>query len=640
MPILHPRHSTVACLAFAVLMLVATEHAARAADGKPTVIRSAGNGPWSASTTWEGGKVPAELARVLIRQGHRVVYDVKSSLTIRAINVAGTLTFDPDRDTQLVVGLIVIQPGETYCESGFDCEAHVSKPDPAVEKPALEVGTPNRPIGAKHTAVIRLHYIYGMDRESCPGIVCCGGRMDIHGTPMPRTWVRLGATAKEGDREVRLSEEVPGWRVGDQVFLTSTQFRGPRSEPTEERTIKALDGTTLRLDEPLEHPHLGHGDYHAEVANLSRNVVVESANPESERGHVMYHRHSAGAISYAEFRHLGKKDVLGRYSLHYHLCGDTMRGSYVLGASIHDSQNRFLTIHGTNYLVVRDCVGYKSIGHGFFMEDATEVYNVLDRNLAAGVVAGNPLPKQVLAADSNGGSAFWWSNGRNTFTRNVAANNDNGFEMDHMAADRHKAPIFRVQQPDGSYAEEDLRGLPFVRFEGNEAHGSLWIGVRLTSTSFGSDGRFQSDGTPPYADKRRPFIVRDLRAWDTNGFESAVSPLWTEGMRIDRDQTNHEESASGKRYRAELLDDLPPTTVITHVSRSSGKAIVRGTTADNGVVRRVLVNGEEARSIGANFAEWEITLKDVPKGPLRLKAQAEDASKNVEPRPHTITVPE
>ena len=28
----------------------------------------------------------------------------------------------------------------------------------------------------------------------------------------------------------------------------------------------------------------------------------------------MYHRHSAGAISYAEFRHLGKKGVLGRYS--------------------------------------------------------------------------------------------------------------------------------------------------------------------------------------------------------------------------------------------------------------------------------------------------------------------------------------
>src|SRR5262249_29530135 len=39
------------------------------------------------------------------------------------------------------------------------------------------------------------------------------------------------------------------------------------------------------------------------------------------------------------------------------------------------------------------------------------------------------------------------------------------------------------------------------------------------------------------------------------------------------------------------VDDLPPTTVITHVRRpASGKVVVRGTTADNGAVKRVVVN--------------------------------------------------
>ena len=46
--------------------------------------------------------------------------------------------------------------------------------------------------------------------------------------------------------------------------------------------------------------------------------------------------------------------------------GDTMRGSQILGASIVDSHNRWVTIHGTEYLVVRDCVGFKSVGHGYF----------------------------------------------------------------------------------------------------------------------------------------------------------------------------------------------------------------------------------------------------------------------------------
>src|SRR5438552_11940194 len=120
----------------------------------------------------------------------------------------------------------------------------------------------------------------------------------------------------------------------------------PKGTTTEERIIRAIDGTRLTLSAPLEHEHLGTGLYRGEIANLSRNVIVESAEPKKERGHTMYHRHSAGSISYAEFRHLGKEGVLGRYSLHYHLVGDTMRGSSFVGASIWDTANAWLPIHG------------------------------------------------------------------------------------------------------------------------------------------------------------------------------------------------------------------------------------------------------------------------------------------------------
>src|SRR5262245_50386916 len=88
---------------------------ARAADLQP-VIRSGRSGPWSATATWEGGAVPGAGARVLVREGHRIVYDVKSETPIRAINIAGLLTFDPQRDTQLDVGLIKIQAGDQFSE--------------------------------------------------------------------------------------------------------------------------------------------------------------------------------------------------------------------------------------------------------------------------------------------------------------------------------------------------------------------------------------------------------------------------------------------------------------------------------------------------------------------------------------------
>jgi hypothetical protein len=93
----------------------------------------------------------------------------------------------------------------------------------------------------------------------------------------------------------------------------------------------------------------------------------------------------------------------------------------------------------------------------------------------------------------------------------------------------------------------------------------------------------------------------------------------------------HMKSAETKDVEfPELLspvDDLPPATIITSVS----KGVVRGTTVDNGTVKRVLVNGREAKATAPNYAEWEITLDDTKK----LEAWAEDAAGNVETNHHT-----
>ena len=44
--------------------------------------------------------------------------------------------------------------------------------------------------------------------------------------------------------------------------------------------------------------------------------------------------------------------------------------------SIHDANNRFITVHQTNDTVVRDVVGYNTFGHGFFIEDGVEENNL------------------------------------------------------------------------------------------------------------------------------------------------------------------------------------------------------------------------------------------------------------------------
>jgi hypothetical protein len=665
-------------IAAAAVLFISLQVPAVRGDEPAPLVKSARSGRWSDPATWEGGRAPGALMGVQVRSGHSVLYDVRSESPIRSIHVAGTLRFDPDCDTRLDVGLIKIQDGDDASESGFDCEGHAREPAPGQERAALEVGAPDHPIGRERSATIRLVPVSGLDLEDCPALVCCSGRMDLHGAAMRRTWVKLGATASPGAAKVVLAEPVADWRVGDRVIITSTHRQrvtdqgdvpSVREHPeTEERIISALAGDKLTLDAPLAFKHLGTGNYRGEVANLSRNVVVESAGTGSSRGHTMYHRHSVGSISYAEFRHLGKTGKLGKYSLHFHRVSDTMRGSSVIGASIWDSGNRWITIHGTNGLVVRDCVGYRSAGHGFFLEDGTEVDNILDGNLAVQACQAAPLPGQVFAFDRNEGAGFWWANSHNALIRNVAAECDQyGFRYEAPAGAGLDAGL-AVRRPDGKRATVDIRTLPFLRCEANEAHAQRRYGFNLG----GGPGNGASGGVGDVGpDSRHPFCIRNLRVWDANWAISPAAP----GVLIDGSDIAYCEfgvwrphydrhayrnlnvfqtawaffAETGTRPNPEVfpaplepIDDQPPFSVMTRISPvQGGGLLVRGVTVDDGAVREVRVNGRPVRPILPDYSQWEITIEldRQPKGPITLIAAAEDAAGNREQTPHRTTFP-
>jgi hypothetical protein len=337
-----------------------------------------------------------------------------------------------------------------------------------------------------------------------------------------------------------------------------------------------------------------------------------------------------------------------------------------------DTGNHWLTIHGTNYLVVRDCIGYQSKGHGFFCEDGSEVFNVLDRNLAVQAYTAKPLPKQVLPFDENDGSGFWWANSLNTFTRNTAAECDEYGYFFQAAKTDDFDPTLSVMQPDGSSKKVDIRTLPFIRFEDNESHCQRRHGFNLGGgSSLGTPnvdfGKPNVDGVGP--DEQHPFVIRNMRIWNAHWSFHPVSPsllvdhldihiadygVWRpvysrhayRGLTI----TETKEKEAVPRGTApkeadyprplEPVDDLPPVTIITHLRRTAGgKVLVRGTTADNGTVKKVLVNGQQAQALTANFAEWEAALENVAPGSLKVTAQAEDAAGNIEKQPHVVTLP-
>ena len=519
-----------------ILLLVTTFTAVLPAQREAVQfsVKSVADGDWTNQKIWQPQRLPKAGDRVLVSSRTSVRFDAKTTPVIRLIQVAGTLRFARDRSTELNVCLLKVQAGNKCTERGFACDFNSLKPNgepnaqPGKSLPTLEVGTQQNPIPAAHTARIRLHYLEGMDKKDAPALVCCSARMELHGSPLERPWVKLGATCQPGDAKVVVNENISDWRIGDEIIVTASKkvrnMGTYRDEEvgTEERIVKAIDGHSITLDKPLRLEHSGEGEFRSEVANLSRNVIVESADPDGVRGHTMYHRHSKGGISYARFAHLGKEGELGRYPIHFHLVGETMRGSAVLGAAVVDSHNRWVTIHGTQYLLVRDCVGYKSVGHGYFLENGSEVFNLLDRNLGVQAFNGPRLKDQELPFDPNDGAAFWWANGRNVLTRNIAVENAKyGFRYDCQKRSNFDSNL-RVLMPDGSRKIVDIRTLAISRFEKNESHSEGLYSVVLAGT----------EGVGP--DLRHPHLIRDLKIWQTHyAFRAQLPTMLAENIQID-----------------------------------------------------------------------------------------------------------
>jgi hypothetical protein len=695
-------------LASLVLLAGCFVSVAHAAD--PPLVRTKQSGNWSSPETWDGGKVPTTGDRVVIGADHSVLYDYDSRNVIRLVQVAGKLDFARDKNTRLEAGLILVTPSEVPSEEGFDCHADPVELTGGRTRPTLLIGQPGAPILRDFTATIRLHYVEGMDKLSCPAIVNCAGRLEIHGAPMQKTWVKLKRPAAIGTESVAVMEAVEDWKPGDNIIVTGTLMQRDRrgsaggfldNVQTEQRIVRSVGdrdftgGFPVRFDKPLLFNHYADGEFQGEVANLTRNVVIESADPDGVRGHTMYHQHSAGSVSYAEFRHLGKKNELGRYSLHFHLCGDTMRGSSVIGASIWDSHNRWITIHGTDAMVVRDCVGYKSIGHGYFLEDGSEINNILDHNLAAVVAPGNPLPKQVIPFDLNRGAGFWWANCQNSFTRNCAAEcAEYGYRFDcKKTADFD--PVRPIRQPDGSEVNQDTRIMPFVRFENNEAHSMRFFCLNLRGVVRPEGGGLNlydqnvtlaKEAAEAMPDPRHPFWIRDFKAWEANwsvhlgttgvfidglnSFRNDVA-IWrsimdrsgyrrmvSKEMRVNDihnplslgmieeqvselsdPQTGGRERRGGSfRGISSFSDDMPPTTVITRAIRTGNMVYVQGSVADTSDIKYVKVNDRPARSLRDSFAEWEIALEAPADQPFSLSAMSEDVGGHIEQAPHVVAL--
>ncbi|PCJ24005.1 MAG: hypothetical protein COA94_07750 [Rickettsiales bacterium] len=126
-----------------------------------------------------------------------------------------------------------------------------------------------------------------------------------------------------------------------------------------------------------------------------------------------------------EFQYVGQAYQIGRYPLHFNKIGNA-RESIVSGCSIHNSYNRIVGIQGTNNLLIKDNVSFRTKGHGYYFANGDETNNTFNNNLALIVERSWSL----LNTDKIP-STFWIRHPMNHFIGNSAGGSDgNGFWYD------------------------------------------------------------------------------------------------------------------------------------------------------------------------------------------------------------------
>ncbi len=508
---------------------------------EPTIV-SIADGPWSDPSSWNLDRIPTTDDVVSVQHALSYSTTVSPDLAVVAIQEGGTLTFSTTQDTEMLVGTLIVEPEGT-----------------------LTVGTVAQPVQADVTARIVIAdrpFDLDLDPTQIGNGLIGLGTVHMHGAEMDSTFVRMAAEPSIGDTTLRLAEPVSGWQVGDRLFLPDSRqliggsIRATTAGPSYEGQFEVVtlsgispDGRTLTLSAPLRFDHPGARDadgvlrFLPHVANLSRNVMVESENGLGTRGHTVFMGRADVDLRYVQFNLLGRTTLgliddtrfdrdgevthigtnqSGRYPLQFRdlLGPETPQANGFQYTSVGNSitcslpEHEFkwgLVIHESHYGLVQDNVVHNWGGAGLVAEEGSETANVIEGNFV-GRIFGNGRRAQEVIGDTYGvqGAGVWLRGPDNIVRDNVAANiigtntggNSYGFLIVETKVQEITVPAAQGEAPS---VTRNIHEIPVREFVGNEAYGT--IGVGFSNWFIGSYGSFDAIEQIPES------VIQDMKVW-------------------------------------------------------------------------------------------------------------------------------
>ena len=397
---------------------------------------------WSSTSTWAsfGASKPTAGSSVVIPVGVHIILD-ENPPALANITINGILEFA--RMNLAVTARWIMVMGK------------------------LEIGTVSQPFAQKATINLTgtdmTESVMGMGTR---GIMVMGGILEMHGTTPARLWTKLNNHAIQGSSNLSLVDPI-SWNLNDQIVIAPTDFYGAGGGSAQRTQINSIaNSTTISIQDGLNAqrwgklqyltatgmsltpgtlpPNISAGtptilDERAEIANLTRNIVVQAPDDNLWQNngfgcHIMIMRQGTvqgvAHLNGVEIKRGGQAGKIGRYPFHWHMLSyngnatlPDITGQYIRNSVVNQSSQRGIVIHGTNGAEVKNNIVYDVRGHGIFTEDASERRNIIDGNLVLKVrnQAANYVLKIHETETSFGASGFWISNPDNTVVNNRAA---------------------------------------------------------------------------------------------------------------------------------------------------------------------------------------------------------------------------
>lgn len=399
-PLPHPDDPAKQAEHLAMMALVPTA----AAD-----VRAVKSGAWSDPATWS--RAPAAGDRVWIPQGVFVSVDGQT-VSLKWLRVDGTLAIPAGHLTaDTIVGTTT----------------------------GRLVMTPAAGVAARITIADLGPIDHTWDPFALSRGLIWHGSSEIRGTAKT-TWSTAQPVAK-GATTLTVADAA-GWRVGDRLILGGAayqliQYKWRLVPQDDDVRIAAISGNVVTLDRPLAFAHAAIDAQNPVVVNMTRNVVVQSANPTAERrGHLMFMHNPDQNISFAEFNDLGRTDKsrnvstpdgkggglanpVGRYALHLHRTGTQSQAVHVKGVALSGSPGWGLVNHDSNVHADGN-VSYNVFGAHFVTELGNEkgsfTNNVAIRADGTGALMGSLTELDF----GHSGEGFWIEGSQVPLTGNVA----------------------------------------------------------------------------------------------------------------------------------------------------------------------------------------------------------------------------